>query len=75
MLLPQQAKNVSLISETFHLSKSQESRIAASSEPGSGLVVADGLKIAMRNTIPKDNLLYGIWNTDPYKQAKKTVLP
>ena len=74
VLLPQQAKNVSLISETFHLSKSQESRIAASSEPGSGLVVADGLKIAMRNTIPKDNLLYGIWNTDPYKQAKKTAL-
>ena len=74
VLLPQQAKNVSLISETFHLSKSQESRIAASSEPGSGLVVADGLKIAMRNTIPKDNLLYEIWNTDPYKQAKKTTV-
>lgn len=69
VFLAQQAKNVSLISNMFHLSKSQESRIAASSEPGSGLVVADDLKIAMRNTIPKDNLLYGIWNTDPYKKA------
>lgn len=69
VFLPQQAKNVALIADMFHLSKSQAERIATTAEPGSGLVVADGLKIAMKNTIPKDNLLYRIWNTDPYKKA------
>lgn len=70
VFLPQQQRNAQTITEMFRLSKSQAEYISQSAEAGTGLVVADGVKIAMRNTIPRETALYELWNTDPYKLAK-----
>lgn len=75
VFLPQQQNNADTITDMFKLSKSQSELISQSADAGTGLVIADGVKVAMRNTIPKDNMLYDIWNTDPYKQAKLKSAP
>ena len=65
VLLAQNEEVQDLCAQTFKLSKTQRDRIGLNVEKGSGLVIADGVKIAMSNTIPRDNPLYEIWNTDP----------
>ena len=42
-----------------------------SAQEGTGLVIVDGVRIAMTNRIPSDNALYELWNTDPYKLAEQ----
>ena len=69
VFLPQNEKNADLLTETFSLSASQRERILPTAEAGTGIVIADGVKISFNNRIPKDNLLYGLWNTDPYRFA------
>lgn len=69
VFLPQQVENADRISKMFRLSDSQRERILPSAEAGTGIVIADGVKVAMSNRIPKGNPLYKIWNTDPYKMA------
>ncbi|MEG0505100.1 MAG: DUF87 domain-containing protein, partial [Raoultibacter sp.] len=71
VFLSQHEDNAELIAQKFILSDTQKDCMNEASEPGSGLVIADGVKIAMKNTIPKDNILYDIWNTDPDKMIKK----
>lgn len=70
VLLPQQANNVDLLADRFKLSESQAEKISTSAQEGTGLVIADGIKIAFSNRIKKGNILYDIWNTDPDKLAK-----
>lgn len=73
VFLAQHEDNAELIAEKFSLSDAQKECMSEASEPGSGLVFADGVKIAMKNTIPEDSMLYEIWNTDPDKMAKKVA--
>ena len=73
VLLAQNEEVQELCAQTFKLSKTQADRIGLGAEKGSGLVIADGVKIAMTNTIPKDNPLYEIWNTDPDKMVHEHV--
>lgn len=69
VFLPQQEKNASALAAMFGLSQTQKEKIQPSAQPGTGIVIANGVKISMSNRIPKDNLLYAAWNTDPYKLA------
>jgi hypothetical protein len=64
-LLAQTEEVQDICTEVFKLSKSQRSRLSQTSEPGSGLIIAEGVKIPMKNTIPKENPLYQLWSTDP----------
>lgn len=74
--------NVALISEKFKLSETQEECMSLSVEKGSGLAIIEGVKVQIKNNIPRkletgeDNLLYEIWNTDPDRnvaQETKTL--
>ena len=71
VFLAQLEDNADLIARKFRLSETQKDCMREGAKPGSGLVIADGLKIAMQNDIPKTSPLYEIWNTDPDKLAKK----
>lgn len=70
VFLPMSERDSATIATMFKLSATQHDLIKQSADPGTGLVVADGVKISMSNRIPKDNPLYEVWNTDPYKNAK-----
>lgn len=70
IFLPQQAENAETISSMFMLSATQAEALSLSSDVGTGLVIADGVKIAFRNTIPKDTYCYEVWNTDPDRNAR-----
>jgi hypothetical protein len=69
VFLAQSPDNRDIISEMFHLSKSQTDAISLLAPKGSGLVIADGIKMTMRNDIPPDSPLYALYNTDPDKWA------
>ena len=69
--LPQQESNANKIAELFSLSGTQREKIVPSAQEGTGLVIVDGVRIAMTNRIPSDNALYELWNTDPYKLAEQ----
>lgn len=71
VFLAQQAQNQDTLARMFKLSESQYDRLSASAPKGTGLVVVDGLKIAMNNVIDSKNPLYEVWNTDPDKYAAK----
>lgn len=71
ILLPQQAENAETMSEMFRLSATQAEALSMSAEAGTGLVIVDGVKIPFRNRIPKNNLCYELWNTDPDKAVKQ----
>ena len=71
VFLPQQAQNQDTLARMFKLSDSQYDRLSAGAPKGTGLVVVDGLKIAMNNRIDPKNPLYEVWNTDPDKYAAK----
>ena len=71
ILLPQQAENAETMSEMFRLSATQADALSMSADAGTGLVIVDGVKIPFRNRIPKNNLCYEIWNTDPDRFKKK----
>lgn len=70
VLLPMDSGNVELMAERFKLSQSQAEKIKPSASAGTGLLIADGVKVAFDNTIPKSTLVYELWNTDPGKAAK-----
>lgn len=70
VFLPMSERDASTIAQMFRLSATQADLIGESADAGTGLVVADGVKVAMSNRIPKDNILYEVWNTDPYKLAQ-----
>lgn len=66
VFLQQLPQNADLISEMFRLSKSQAECMSENSDVGSGLVIVDGLKIPMKNPIPRENNpFFDRWNTDP----------
>lgn len=74
IFLPNQQANADTIAAMFRLSDSQSDRIRPKAPAGTGLIYADGIKIAFNNLIPKEidgvpNLLYQIWNTDYNKNA------
>lgn len=71
VFLAQLDDNADLIAQKFRLSETQKDCMNESAKPGSGLVIADGVKIAMQNDIPRESPLYDIWNTDPDKMARK----
>lgn len=71
IFLPMSMRDAATIAEMFRLSETQHDLIKQSADPGTGLVVADGVKVAMSNRIPKANLLYEVWNTDPDRLAGK----
>lgn len=70
VLLPMDSGNVDLMADRFKLSQSQAEKIKPSASAGTGLLIADGIKVAFDNTIPRDTLAYELWNTDPEKAAK-----
>lgn len=69
VFLPQQAENAETMARMFSLSPTQKDALSLFSDRGTGLVIADGVKIAFRNTIPHDTLCYKLWNTDPNRNA------
>lgn len=70
VFLANSKNNVDRIGDLFRLSASQKECMALGVDVGSGLVIAGGVKIAMKNTIPSGNILYELWNTDPDKMAR-----
>lgn len=65
--LPMQNHNADYVAEEFRLSAAQRDCIDVRSEPGRGLLIADGMKMPFNARIdPKwDAELYGLFNTDP----------
>ena len=70
VFLPNQQSNADTIAEMFRLSAAQADMISQNAPAGTGLVIADGVKVGMSNMIPKDNPLYAVWNTDPNKATR-----
>jgi type IV secretory pathway VirB4 component len=66
--------NAQKITSLFNLSDSQKDCMSLSAPPGSGLVIADGIKLSMRNDIPKTSALYRLFNTDPEKKSGIEIL-
>ncbi len=83
VMLANLSENAERMGEIFNLSESQMQAMSPSIEPGSGLVIVDGLKMGMRNFIPErlisdgmdiPNELYELWNTDPKeKEARRAA--
>lgn len=70
--LPMQNHNADYIAQEFRLSSAQRDYIDARTDPGKGLIIADGMKIPFNARIDRkrDAKLYGLWNTDSDKLAK-----
>lgn len=71
VFLPQQEQEAALITDLFKLSDTQAGYISATAEKGTGLIIADGIKVGFDNRIPDSSLLYHIHNTDPGKAARE----
>lgn len=71
VFLPMLNKNANYVEDMFQLSASQREAIDVRSEPGKGLLIADGVKIPFNARIdPKwDSELYELFNTDPDRAA------
>ncbi len=72
VLLPMQEYNANYISELFKLSPTQREMIDMRSDPGKGLVIADGRKIPFNARIDskRDAYWYDRWNTDKDRAFK-----
>ena len=68
-----QVGNAEMIADTFALSSSQRDCIDARTDPGKGLIIADGMKIPFNSRIDAgiDKRLYELWNTDADKYARR----
>ena len=64
VFLPQQEQEAAIIKDLFRLSDTQAGYITSTAEKGTGLIVADGIKVGFDNRIPKDSLIYELNNTD-----------
>lgn len=83
VMLANLSENAERMGDIFNLSESQMQAMSPTIEPGSGLVIVDGLKMGMRNYIPErlthegidiPNELYELWNTDPKeKEARRAA--
>lgn len=73
VFLPMQVGNAEMIADTFALSSSQRDCIDARTDPGKGLIIADGMKIPFNSRIDAgiDKRLYELWNTDADKYARR----
>jgi hypothetical protein len=69
--LPHQPNNQDTISSMFKFSQTQYERLDSQAPEGTGMCIVDGLKIGFDNRIPRNNMLFKLWNTDPDKYAKK----
>lgn len=70
VLMPQQVENADLMTDKFKLSASQAEALSLNADTGTGLVIADGVKVKFRNYIPHGTLCYEFWNTDSDKGEK-----
>lgn len=72
VLLPMQEYNANYIANLFRLSPTQREVIDMRSDPGKGLVIADGRKIPFNARIDprRDKYLYELWNTDPNREFR-----
>lgn len=72
VFLPMQNHNADYIEEEYRLSATQREIIDVRSEPGRGLLIADGAKIPFNARIDKkrDAYLYDLFNTDPGRAAE-----